>query len=103
MIPKKPAPDVIRVVTGFPIRSCSEKLRRRRLLTAILIALAAAEARAAAAGREAAQVVEHAGPALAARQRTIERCERAGEAFILVIDPGAQHRCEHHRKALVAN
>src|SRR5436853_403079 len=43
----------------------------------------------AAARREPAQVVEHAGPALTARERTVERRKRAGKAVVLVIDPGA--------------
>ncbi len=55
------------------------------------------------ARREAAQAVEHAGPALAARERAIERRERARQPLVVVIDPGAQHAGEQRRHALRAD
>src|SRR6185503_17635786 len=77
-----------------------EKLGRLGFLVLIIASAAPAHA---ASRREAAQIVEHAGPALAARERAVECRERAREAFVLVIDPGAQHRGEQHCQALRAD
>ena len=51
---------------------------------------------------EAAKAIEHTRPELPARQRPIERRHGPGMARIIVIDPGPQHRREHHRQPLRA-
>ena len=87
--------------SGFPLRGiASQGLRRVRFRRAFVAARGAGAAHAAdAAGmrHRSSSKPDQRWPRASA---SVERRHRAGEAFIVVVEPGAQHRGEQHRQSL---
>src|SRR3954447_23321259 len=81
------------------LRSAGMTASLRRLGLLLIVARAPTAPAQETRRTKAAEVIEHAGPALPARERAVERRHRA-RVVVLVVDPGAQHRGKQHCEPL---